>query len=134
MCKEKAKFCIAFKMCSKRSFRCSCTGALQIRQTPRFIGAKTKQNVHIDCSTSASTVQWYRLNKYDEDPNKAVEVKKGGKIEIATPGTRLLILDVRVEDRGVYFCKMNDTWGPGTELQVASKGTLRDLLLWKCQH
>lgn len=77
----------------------------------------------MSCLTSAGAVQWYRLNRYDQDRNEAAEVKTGGKIDISTPGSSLLIFDVRVEDKGVYFCKMNDTWGPGTELQVVSKGT-----------
>lgn len=88
---------------------------------PRFIGAITKQNVSISCVTSEGTVQWYKLKKYDDDRNKAVEVKKVGKTIIQH--THLVILDVRVEHKGVYFCKLNDTWGPGTELHVASKGT-----------
>lgn len=122
MCKEKAKFCIACEMCSKLSFRCSCTGALRIRQFPRVVAVKTKQTVHITCPTTANTVQWYRLNKYEEDLSKAAEVKKGGKTDISTPGTMLTISNMRVEDTGVYFCKVNDTWGSGTELRIASKG------------
>lgn len=66
-------------------------------------------------------MQWYKLKKYNDDRNKAVEVKDVGKTTIRP--TRLVILDVRVEHKGVYFCKLNDTWGPGTELHVASKGT-----------
>lgn len=68
-------------------------------------------------------VQWYKLNEYNEDRGRAVEVKKGGKTYILFLGTKLLIFGVRVEDKGVYFCKANGTWGPGTELQVVGKGT-----------
>lgn len=78
--------------------------------------------MRISCEPSAGAVQWFRLAKYDEDRAKAAEVKAGGRTEIPPPGAKLLILDVRVEDKGVYFCKVNHTWGPGTELQVASKG------------
>lgn len=131
MRKEKAKSCVGCEMRSESSLRCSCTGALQISQMPRFIGARTKQNVKINCSASAGTVvQWYKLNKYDGDRNRAVEVKKGGKIDIPSPGTRLVISGVRVEDKGVYFCKANGTWGPGTELQVVSKGTAERSFFW----
>lgn len=103
----------ACEMCGKGSFGCSCTGALQIGQTPRFIGVKTKQTVSINCVTSADAVQWYRLDQYDDDRSKAAEVKKGDK--------EFLISSARVEDTGVYFCKVNHTWGPGTELRVSSK-------------
>lgn len=110
-------------MCSKRSIKCSSTGALQIRQFPRFIGVGTQRQVRIHCSASPGLVQWYRLNRYDEDRKKAEEVKAGGRISVPMPGTKLFISALRVEDKGVYFCKVNDTWGPGTELQVSSKGT-----------
>lgn len=109
-------------MCSKRSLKCSPTGALQIRQFPRFIGVGTRRQVRIHCSASPGLVQWYRLNKYNEDRNRAEEVKAGGRISVPKPGTKLFISALRVEDKGVYFCKVNDTWGPGTELQVSSKG------------
>lgn len=79
--------------------------------------------MRIQCLASQGLVQWYRLNKYNEDRNKAEEVKAGGRISIPSPGTELFINALRVEDKGVYFCKVNDTWGPGTELQVFSKGT-----------
>lgn len=109
-------------MCSKRSLKRSSTGALQIRQFPRFIGVGTRRQVRIHCSASSGLVQWYRLNKYDEDRKIAEEVKAGGRIGVSSSGTKLFISALRVEDKGVYFCKVNDTWGPGTELQVSSKG------------
>lgn len=31
------------------------------------------------------------------------------------------INDVEITDSAVYFCKVNDTWGPGTEINVVSK-------------
>lgn len=109
------------QMCSKCSLKSSCTGAQTIRQRPRFIGAKTKRQVSISCSASAGVVQWYRLNKYNENRNKALEVKAGGRVSVPSPGAKLHISDLRVEDKGVYFCKVNNTWGCGTELQVSSK-------------
>lgn len=109
-------------MCSKRSLKCSSTGALQIRQFPRFIGVGTQSHVRIHCSSSPGLVQWYKLNKYNEDRNTAEEVKERGRFKVPSPGTKLYISDLHVEDKGVYFCKVNDTWGPGTQLQVSSKG------------
>lgn len=109
-------------MCSKGSPKCSSTGALQIRQFPRFIGVGTRRRVRIHCSASPGLVQWYRLNEYDEDRTKAEAVKAGGRINVSSSGTHLFINALRVEDKGVYFCTVNDTWGPGTELQVSSKG------------
>lgn len=110
-------------MCSKCSLECCSTGALQIRQFPRFIGVGTRRQVRIHCSAPPGLVQWYRLNKYNEDRNRAEEVKAGGRISLPSPGTKLFISALRVEDKGVYFCKVNHTWGPGTELQVFSKAT-----------
>ncbi|TNN03280.1 hypothetical protein fugu_000309 [Takifugu bimaculatus] len=98
------------------------SGALQIRQSPRFIGVGTRHLVRIHCSGTSGLVQWYRLNKYNEDRNKAEEVKAEGRISFPSPGTQLFISALRVEDKGVYFCKVNDTWGPGTELQVFRSG------------
>lgn len=108
-------------MYSKCSLKCSCTGAQTISQRPRFIGVKTQRQVSISCSASAGVVQWYRLNKYNESRSKALEVKAGGRVSVPSPGTKLHISDLRVEDKGVYFCKVNNTWGCGTELQVSSK-------------
>lgn len=118
------------KSCSKMcSFKCSSTGALQIRQYPRFIGVRSQHQVKISCLGAPGPVQWYKLNKYDEDRSKAKEVKAEWRIGIPSPGTKLHISALRLEDKGVYVCKVNDTWGPGTELQVSSKGTSREPLL-----
>lgn len=73
----------------------------------------------------APIVQWYKVNKYNEELENAEEIKAGQRIEIRTRNLSkiafLRISDLQVEDRGVYFCKLNNTWGSGTEIQVASK-------------
>lgn len=126
-------------MCSKRRLKCPPTAALQIRQSPRFIGVGTQHQVSIaclasQCSAAQCAVQWYRLNKYNGDRNRAVEVKAGARISVPPHhgGTRLVIKALRVEDKGVYFCRVNGTWGPGTELQVASKGTAQRASPLRC--
>ncbi|CAG06548.1 unnamed protein product [Tetraodon nigroviridis] len=94
------------------------SGALLIRQTPRFIGVKTKQKAQICCS--AVPIKWYKLDTYDGDRNKAVKVEPvdGGRTNISNSGACLIISELRTEDSGVYFCTAKDTWGPGSELRV----------------
>lgn len=72
-------------------------------------------------------MQWYKVKKYDE-LHKAEMIMHGGRITITTLDktvkTLLTITELRVEDGGVYFCKIKDIWGPGSELRVASKNQL----------
>lgn len=89
---------------------------------PRFIGETTRHSARIRCQTP-DEVQWYKLTSYDQDRRDAVELKAGTSIKLSNNGTIINIMNLRVEDSGVYLCKVNDTWGAGTQLQVASKGT-----------
>lgn len=97
-------------------------GALHLSQMPRFIGETTGHSARIRCQASAE-VKWYKLFRYDQDRKEAVEVKAGKSIKLSAKDTTLKIMKLRVEDSGVYLCKVNDTWGAGTQLLVASKGT-----------
>lgn len=103
-----------------------------IRQKPRFYGGLThKSSVVIHCLHSrqnlSATVEWYKVNKYDEDQEKRRRINpERRRIVIyhsneATLRSILQIFSPRITDTGVYFCKLNDTWGPGTEVQVTSK-------------
>nr|QPF15790.1 Cd79b protein [Ceratias holboelli] len=110
--------------------------ALRISQRPRFYGVRTRQSVRIYCQSSEqrqeATAHWYKVNEYNEEPEKRKEVKAGERIKTLTmdltTGGYLYIHAVRVVDRGVYFCKINNTWGPGTELQVAGPLSLAHAL------
>ncbi|XP_068161552.1 B-cell antigen receptor complex-associated protein beta chain isoform X2 [Antennarius striatus] len=100
---------------------------LRISQKPRFYGAITRRSVHFYCLSSkhhlAARARWFKVNKYYEEPERGQEMKARGRISIRPTGQTkdgcLYIKDVHIEDRGVYFCRINDTWGPGSELQVA---------------
>ncbi|XP_073346159.1 B-cell antigen receptor complex-associated protein beta chain [Pagrus major] len=114
--------------------------ALQISQKPRFYGVMTgRPYVMIFCTSSkqqlAAGVKWYKVNEHDEDEEKRIRINaQRGKFELhdknLTKDGVLQINDLRATDTGVYFCKMNDTWGPGTEVQVA-RPILRDKALYR---
>ncbi|XP_068610840.1 B-cell antigen receptor complex-associated protein beta chain [Brachionichthys hirsutus] len=101
--------------------------ALRVSQKPRFYGVTTRGSVCFYCLSSKQHLEararWYKVGEYHEEPDKGEEVKAGGRIDIRakalTEGGCLCIQDVHVEDRGVFFCRVNNTWGPGSELQVA---------------
>ncbi|XP_070783783.1 B-cell antigen receptor complex-associated protein beta chain [Enoplosus armatus] len=110
--------------------------ALMVTQKPRFYGMKTGRSVGIYCLHSplhlAARVQWYKAHEYDVDVEKRRKIQAEQRIEIRnknlTEGAYLYIHDLRIEDNGVYFCKINKTWGSGTELQVARPVNLTQAL------
>lgn len=97
---------------------------LRITQKPRFYGVITNRTVGIVCLSSKqhlqSTVQWFKASKYDSDK---IPIHPGGSIFLRnrnlTENAILLLTDLSIEDQGVYFCKINNVSGPGTEVQVA---------------
>lgn len=99
---------------------------LRITQKPRFYGVITNRTVGIVCLSSKqhlqSTVQWFKASKYDSDK---IPIHPGGSIFLRnrnlTENAILLLTDLSIEDQGVYFCKINNVSGPGTEVQVASE-------------
>lgn len=101
-----------------------------IRQKPRFYGGTThKKALVIFCLSykqcPSATVEWYKDNKYNEDKKRRINPERG-RIEIhnisrSTIQSILKIYTPKMTDTGVYFCKLNGTWGPGTEVQVTSK-------------
>ncbi|XP_074475833.1 uncharacterized protein cd79b [Sebastes fasciatus] len=97
----------------------------KVTQKPRFYGVKTKHNVGIYCLSTEkhSEVEWYDADAYNVDvqSRRKIMAKKRFTFHHShlNPNAFLLIRDVVIEDSKVYFCKLNNTWGPGTELQVA---------------
>ncbi|KAM9831217.1 B-cell antigen receptor complex-associated protein beta chain [Neosynchiropus ocellatus] len=98
--------------------------ALPITQKPRFYGVRTGQFVNIFCQPSMQHVparaQWYKASEHDvhvRDRRLLDQAKTAdnGVIKNAV----LFLYNLEVEDTGVYFCKVNSTWGYGTGLQVA---------------
>ncbi|KAM7370578.1 hypothetical protein PAMP_010110 [Pampus punctatissimus] len=99
--------------------------ALLITQKPRFYGVRTREPLaYIYCLSSRqhlpSKVKWY---KADGDDGEKTQIVAGNRIKMynlnVTENSKLFLTDLQIEDSGVYFCKINDTWGPGTALQVA---------------
>ncbi|KAM8729854.1 B-cell antigen receptor complex-associated protein beta chain [Acanthopagrus schlegelii] len=112
-----------------------------IRQKPRFYGLMThKPIVVIYClspkQNQSVTVEWYKVGKYDEVPENRKLINPDGKRIVINPRKMttfrsiLQIFNPRITDTGVYFCKLNDEWGPGTEVQV-TRPVLRDKALYR---
>ncbi len=103
--------------------------AIQVSQKPRFYGMTIGHDVGIYCLSSSQnklvTEEWYKAAEYNAEQSKRIRISNGERIEIHKRNQfqvgHLIIKTLRLEDSGVYFCKINSTWGPGTELQVASK-------------
>ncbi|XP_031171609.1 uncharacterized protein cd79b isoform X1 [Sander lucioperca] len=97
--------------------------AMLITQKPRFYGVKPKRNVGIYCLFSKkipqATVQWYKADKYNSQKKK---IEAGEQFVFhssnLTQNILLFIHRLQINDAGVYFCKLNNTWGPGTAVQV----------------
>ncbi|XP_043109554.1 B-cell antigen receptor complex-associated protein beta chain [Puntigrus tetrazona] len=94
---------------------------IHVFQKPRFIGVKTGRTVIIYCvplnPSKSSHVEWFRGQIYKD------QLKNSQRIKITEKSDKLnasvTINKVEIEDSGTYFCKLNGTFGPGTELQVS---------------
>lgn len=92
-------------------------------QKPRFVGVKTGRTVTIYCVPSNPTlsihVKWYKGELYKKQLKNSHKIKiieKSDKVNAS-----ITIKKVEIEDSGTYFCQLNRTLGPGTELQVSSR-------------
>ncbi|KAI5103003.1 B-cell antigen receptor complex-associated protein beta chain, partial [Silurus meridionalis] len=115
------------------------TADYKVQQNPRFYGVKVGKKVGFTCSASdltleKSTVKWYKIKKYEEDKlysglNNTFQdprVKENtGKMQ-----WQLVFNMVEVKDSGIYYCKINDQWGPGSELQVI-RGNKPEVIEWR---
>nr|XP_057934245.1 B-cell antigen receptor complex-associated protein beta chain [Doryrhamphus excisus] len=97
---------------------------LVVSQKPRFYGIRPGRFVAVYCVSSkqhlAAHVVWYKASEYDVAVSERRMLQ--GAITRHKDLTRnafLILADLSVEDSGVYFCNINDTWGAGTQLQVA---------------
>lgn len=109
------------------------TQALQISQKPRFYGVMTSRRVGIYCMSSKqhlpSNVTWYKASEFNTEksliqPGHRVYVRKRNLTENGI----LVLTDLVVEDKGVYFCRINDEYGPGTEVYVTKPVNLANFL------
>ncbi|XP_039895242.1 B-cell antigen receptor complex-associated protein beta chain isoform X2 [Simochromis diagramma] len=91
---------------------------LQIRQKPRFYGVAVKSSVPIYCLSSRqdnSTVKWFKANKIgDEQTPLSTLIDDNIRFQMAY----LYINNIQMRHSGVYYCKINETQGPGTEVKV----------------
>ncbi|KAJ4948454.1 hypothetical protein JOQ06_019988 [Pogonophryne albipinna] len=101
-----------------------------ISQKPRFYGVNAGRNVSICCLCSKELQQakaeWYRVDEYNTVVKESNRIKAENKYTFLHSRKKthffLDIHDVRLNDSGVYFCKINNEWGPGTAVQVARSG------------
>ncbi|KAM3591338.1 uncharacterized protein V6R79_000406 [Siganus canaliculatus] len=101
--------------------------ALHLSQNPRFYSVKVDRSVTMHCLPStphrAVNVEWYKVKKYDDDRDTAQLITAGERFKTSnrnkTRNGILHIANLHSEDSGLYLCKAENTWGPGTELHVA---------------
>ncbi|XP_063338206.1 B-cell antigen receptor complex-associated protein beta chain [Pelmatolapia mariae] len=96
----------------------------QIRQKPRFYGVAVNSDVPLYCSSSRqdnSTVQWFKANKIGDKQtplstliDDSISFQNHGFVQKAY----LHISKIQMRHSGVYYCKINKTQGPGTEVNV----------------
>ncbi|XP_045924986.1 B-cell antigen receptor complex-associated protein beta chain isoform X2 [Micropterus dolomieu] len=98
---------------------------MRISQSPRFYGLMPGHTVTISCFPKPPapivSVDWYKATTYDAIPQLIQEKERYEITKINTTSSFLRIFNVKTEDSGVYFCKINEEWGPGTELQVVRR-------------
>ncbi|XP_016145554.1 protein sidekick-like [Sinocyclocheilus grahami] len=94
---------------------------IHVFQKPRFVGVKTGRTVIIYCVPSnpslSAHVEWYKGQAYKDQLKNSQRIsimEKSDKINAS-----IAIKKVETKDSGTYFCKLNSTPGPGTELQVS---------------
>ncbi|KAM3842590.1 B-cell antigen receptor complex-associated protein beta chain [Diretmus argenteus] len=99
--------------------------AQTVTQRPRFYGVKTGRNLSISCVPSEQSrdrAEWYRAPRYDVAPEQRTHMVDGDRVNINHTAriinASLILRNLTTEDSGVYYCKINNIWGPGTELQV----------------
>ncbi|XP_041829035.1 B-cell antigen receptor complex-associated protein beta chain [Melanotaenia boesemani] len=110
------------------------TVSLQVSQRPRFIGLKTKRVVRIYCSSKQnvqSTALWYKADEYKGSKHRIYQTERIVFHNSSMIQNGILnVLDIQVEDSGVYFCEVNGAEGPGTEVQ-AVRGIILQQALYR---
>ncbi|KAM9462910.1 B-cell antigen receptor complex-associated protein beta chain [Clarias gariepinus] len=107
------------------------TADFQVYQKPRFYGIKVGRRVGFIClaydlTLKDADVTWYKIEKYDEEKVTNSQMHKINSSTIETSlgeiKDQFILKDVKVSDSGIYYCKIKDILGPGTELQVFRRG------------
>lgn len=91
----------------------------QLSQWPRFIGVKPGRNVVIQCknftgSDVCADVEWWKVPPASNAKMKLRDIPNKVNMGIFT----ITLYNLEPEDSGVYFCKVDGIFGPGSELQV----------------
>ncbi len=105
---------------------------IHVFQKPRFVGMRTGRTVRIYCVPSTPSlpahVEWFKVQAKNSQKH---QLKNSQRIKIKeksdTINASIIISNVEIEDSGTYFCKLNSTFGPGTELQVLSRCQVVDV-------
>ncbi|KAG7492316.1 hypothetical protein MATL_G00013700 [Megalops atlanticus] len=96
----------------------------EILQRPRFLGVKRLRNVRVFCivpeEQASGVIQWYKVSKHTSELQKPIVENDRLKIAQLSKARNawIGIEKAQPEDSGVYYCKINNTLGSGTELQV----------------
>lgn len=99
-----------------------------IIQKPRFYGVPVGRDLGIYCMPTFGTdqlvsVEWYKADEYDAPEKRSKLMTENNKFHYSNTTVKqmafLQIHKVNINDSGLYFCKINNEWGPGTAVQVA---------------
>lgn len=128
------RFCLACFLSIHLFF--SAEGNIHVFQKPRFVGLRTGRTVRIYCVPSNPSlpahVEWFKgqAKKLQLNNSKRINIKeKSDKINAS-----IIISKLETEDSGTYFCRLNNTFGPGTELQVFSRCQFVDAFCFLCLY
>ncbi|XP_031416960.1 B-cell antigen receptor complex-associated protein beta chain [Clupea harengus] len=98
------------------------TSANELFQWPRFVGVKTGSRVTLSCVDKASgkgdkmqEVSW-RKALSPGNPDHPLEQSKD--VNFGQRTGRMTLSRMQTEHSGIYFCYINGTKGPGSEVQV----------------
>ena len=97
--------------------------ANELFQWPRFVGVKTGSYVTLSCVDKASKkgdkeVSWRKALSAG-NPDHPLEQSKD--VNFGQRTGRMTLSRMQTEHSGVYFCYINGTKGPGSEVQVHSE-------------
>ncbi|KAK2876870.1 hypothetical protein Q8A67_020966 [Cirrhinus molitorella] len=99
-------------------------------QKPRFVGVNKGLTVIIYCVPSNPSlpnhVEWFKGQVQKDKLRDSHKIKIMEKT--SHTNASITIRKVETEDSGTYFCKLNNTLGPGTELQVTRHSNPQTIL------
>ncbi|XP_076154024.1 B-cell antigen receptor complex-associated protein beta chain [Alosa pseudoharengus] len=98
------------------------SASLQLYQWPRFVGVKSGRRVTLRCrsytSGSLTAVEWLKAPLPEGKADKAQQLEEGDRVRFGQSTGWVTLSKLEPEDSGVYFCRVNNITGPGSEVQV----------------